>query len=96
MFRKRFIALVMALTMLFTLMAPAFTFALDDGEPPDQTPASDAAGDTNEQPPAADPNEGGDDGEGETQPPPPIPMTATAKRRPLAARLPMAGICLAA
>ena len=65
MFRKRFIALVMALTMLFTLMAPAFTFALDDGETPDQTPASDAAGDTNEQPPAADPDENVDETQGE-------------------------------
>lgn len=63
MFRKRFIALVMALTVLFTLMAPAFTFALDDGETPDQTPASDAAGDTNEQSPAADPDDGAGDKE---------------------------------
>ena len=54
----------MALTMLFTLMAPAFTFALDDGETPDQTPASDAAGDTTEQPPATDPNENGDGDQG--------------------------------
>ena len=59
MFGKRFIALVMALTMLFTLMAPVFTFAVGEGDPdPDQTTHSE----TGEQPPATDPND--DDGEG--------------------------------
>ena len=37
MFRKRFIALVMALTMLFTLMAPALTFATGAGSEEETT-----------------------------------------------------------
>ena len=40
MFRKRFIALVMALTMLFTLIAPSFAWALEgDGTDGDGDPA---------------------------------------------------------
>ena len=58
MLRKRFIALVMALTMLFTLMAPAFTFAVGEGDPdPDQTTHSE----TGDQLPGDDAGEGGDD-----------------------------------
>ena len=96
MFRKRFIALVMALTMLFTLMAPAFTFAVGEGDPdPDQTTAGDVVEGNNEQPPADDGQGGNDqlpdndgesdgDGDGETreQPSPGFRPCPLSARKP--------------
>ncbi len=60
MFRKRFIALVMALTMLFTLMAPALTFATGAGseEETTGTGTSEVTEETNEQGSDTDPDEG--------------------------------------
>ena len=70
MSRKRFVAFFMALTMLFTLMAPAFTFAVGDGnEDPVDVNVSETAGEDGEQPPEGgsgenDANVGGDDDKG--------------------------------
>ena len=58
--RKRFLALVMALSMLFTLMAPALTFATGTGSE-EETPGagtSEVTEETNEQGSDTDPDEG--------------------------------------
>ena len=58
--RKRFLALVMALTMLFTLMAPALTFATGTGSE-EETPGagtSEVTEEANEQGSDTDPDEG--------------------------------------
>ena len=72
MFRKRFIALVMALTMLFTLMAPAFTFAVGEGDPdPDQTTHSETGDQGNGDANVGDGDQGNGDanvGDGEGEP----------------------------
>ena len=58
--RKRFLALVMALSMLFTLMAPALTFATGAGseEETTGTGTSEVTEETNEQGSDTDPDEG--------------------------------------
>lgn len=67
MSRKRLIALLMALTMLFTLMTPAFALAAGGEDEATGSDTSEVTGEPNEQPPVTDPDEGGDEANAEEE-----------------------------